>query len=66
MKKVINLSGIEIDFDAAVGMMDDDIREALHGDIAPCTEQEFFSAYEELHAAKFGREWELSKENPVW
>lgn len=63
---VINLSGIEIDFDSSVDLMDDDIREKIHFELAPCTEQEFFTAYEKAHAEKFGEEWELSKKNPCW
>ena len=66
MTKVINANGYELDFDAAVNYMDDDIREALHDELAPCTEQEFFSAYEQAHVHKYGAEWELSKSNPVW
>lgn len=62
---VINKHGHEIDFDAAVSMMDDEIREQLH-DEGYETEQEFFSAYEQAHEAKYGEEWELSKANPVW
>ena len=61
---VINLSGREIDFDFGVGLMDDEIREELHAELAPCTDQEFFTAYEKAHAEKFGEEWELSKRNP--
>lgn len=63
---VINLSGIGIDFDSSVDLMDDDIREKIHFELAPCTEQEFFTAYEKAHAEKFGEEWELSKKNPCW
>ena len=66
MKKVINVNGTEIDFDVAVNMMDDELREQIHDDIAPCTYQEFFSAYEKAHFDKFGEEWELSKENPTY
>ena len=66
MKKVINEYGVEINYAAAINMMDDDLREAIHGMIAPCTEQEFFNAYAEAHAAKFGEEWEPAKENPVY
>lgn len=66
MMKVINMNGYELDFDAAVQLMDDDIRESLHGDMSPCSEQEFFTAYEKAHAEKYGEEWELSKENPQW
>ena len=62
---VKNRANKEIDFEAAVALMDDDIREqlALEGYE---TEQEFFQAYEIAHALKYGEEWELSKANPVW
>ena len=63
---VVNKNGLELDFNAAVNLMDDELREKLHGEIAPCSEQEFFSAYEIEHEKKFGEEWELSKLNPVW
>lgn len=62
--KVLNISGTEIDYDAAVALMDEELCEELNGELAPCTEQEFFRAYEAAHAAKFGEEWELSKANP--
>lgn len=62
---VINDAGIMIDFDAAVELMDDDIREELY-DKDFDTKQEFFTAYEAAHLAKYGEEWELSKANPVW
>lgn len=64
--KVTNKNGTEIDFNVAVMLMDDEIREELHEDMAPCTDQEFFSAYEARHEAKYGEEWELSKENPCY
>ena len=64
--KVINSNGTEINFDAAIEGMDDEIREDLNLELAPCTDQEFFTAYEKAHAEKFGEEWELSKSNPVW
>lgn len=63
--KVTNTNGTEIDFDAAVGMMDDELREQLHADGYE-TEQDFFTAYEAAHLQKFGEEWEVSKANPVW
>ena len=63
---VTNLNGTEINFYAAVNLMDDEIREAIHSDLAPCTEQAFFTAYEKAHEEKYGEEWELSKENPTW
>lgn len=62
--KVINMNGTEIDFEAAVVMMDDEIRESICGTVD--TEQEFFTEYEKAHAEKYGEEWELSKENPCY
>lgn len=64
---VINKSGCKIyDFNAAVSLMDDSIREELHNRQDFKTEQEFFDAYADLHLSKYGEEWELSKINPVW
>lgn len=64
--EVKNMNGITLDYDQAANLMDDDIRETLHTMMAPCSEQEFFSAYEKAHQKKYGKEWELSKENPTW
>lgn len=63
--KVINANGHEIDFETAVQMMDDEIREAVASEGYE-SEQDFFTAYEKAHAEKYGTEWELSKANPVW
>ena len=63
---VINESGAEIDWEISVNLMDDEIREELHMALSPCTEQEFFTAYEKAHAEKYGEEWELSKANPCY
>ena len=41
-------------FDAAVALMDDEIREELHNKLAPCTEEEFLEAYIEAHFKKYG------------
>jgi len=66
MIKVVNKSDKELDFEAAVEYMDDEIREELHSELAPCPEQEFFTAYEEAHKNKFGKKWFLSESNPQW
>lgn len=66
MGKVINREGYELDFEAAVEMMDDELREELANSGEYETEQSFFNAYEEAHEKKFGEAWELSKSNPVW
>ena len=63
---VKNSYGVEIEWNTAVNLMDDDLREELNANLAPCTEQEFFEAYEKAHENKFGEEWELAKENPCY
>ena len=62
--KVINMNGTEIKYEAAVELMDDEIRERVCDTVD--SEQEFFTAYEKEHAEKYGEEWELSKENPCY
>ena len=41
-------------FDAAVSLMDDEIREELHADLAPCSELEFLEEYMRRHLIKYG------------
>ena len=41
-------------YDAAVALMDDEISEAVHADLAPCTEQEFLAEYMARHEQKYG------------
>ena len=62
--KVINMNGTEINYEAAVELMDDEIMESICGTVE--SEQEFFTAYEKAHVKKYGEEWELSKENPCY
>lgn len=47
----------EIDFDAAVNLMDDELREALNGQFEEGQEQTFLDAYVIAHAKKFGEEF---------
>jgi len=54
------------EWDAVVEMMDDEIRERLHIELYPCSNQEFFDAYAAAHSEKYGEQWELDKSNPVW
>ena len=53
MRKVM-YNGEMVDFEVAVNLMDDEIREAVHADLAPCTEQEFIDEYVKRHEAKYG------------
>lgn len=49
----------QVDFEVAVNLMDDEIREALHAELAPCTDQEFFDAYCKAHEEKYGEEFAI-------
>ena len=64
--RVLNDYNVEIDYETAVQLMDDDLREELHANLAPCTNQKFFEAYCEAYEEKYGEEWELAKKNPVY
>ncbi|PWM78656.1 MAG: hypothetical protein DBY32_04030 [Phascolarctobacterium sp.] len=64
--KVVNSYGVKIDYDVAVMMMDDELRESLHDKLSPCSEQKFFEEYAEAHEKQFNEEWELDKPNPCY
>jgi hypothetical protein len=68
MKMVKNEYGITINFEAAVNLMDDAIREALHnsGEYDEGDEQQFFDDYCKAHYDKFGEEFELAKKHPCY
>lgn len=65
MKKVINSYGTEVNYNAALMIMDDELREEIHEELSPCTDQEFFEEYAKRHEEKFGEEWEADKLNPM-
>lgn len=66
MTYVTNQAGYNLDYDTAVQLMDDDLREDIHSNLAPCTEQEFFDAYAAAHVAKYGEDWALNTTNLIW
>ena len=47
-------------YDAAVALMDDGIREAVHADLAPCTDLEFLTEYMRRHEERFGTAFEVN------
>ena len=47
----------EYEFDVVVNYMDDEIREELHSEMAPCTEQQFTDAYIKAHKDKFNEDF---------
>ena len=44
---------------AAVNLMDDDLREEIHMELTPCTDEEFLREYEKRHLEKFGEEFQI-------
>lgn len=49
----VTVNGTAVDFDVAVNLMDDDIREEIHAR-GITDKQAFVDAYAERHAEKFG------------
>lgn len=47
------------EFAAAVELMDDDIRESVHSDLAPCSDSEFLAEYKRRHLEKYGKEFTI-------
>lgn len=46
-------------YDAAVNLMDDEIREAIHAELAPCTEEEFLEEYMKRHEEKYNEQFTI-------
>lgn len=46
-------------YNQAVNLMDDEIREELHSELAPCTDEEFLAAYIKAHKEKFGEDFKI-------
>lgn len=44
---------------AAVNLMDDEIREGLHAELAPCADVDFLAAYMAKHAEKYGEDFQV-------
>lgn len=60
MAATVTLNDRPVDFDAAAGLMDPELREALHDEMAPCSEQEFIDAYAARHEARFGEPFRVN------
>lgn len=57
MGKVTDADGDAVDYESAVELMDDDLREELCDDLTPCTAQEFFDEYARRHRERFGEDF---------
>lgn len=49
----------EAGYEAFVNAMDDDLREELHAELAPCSNEEFLERYKEEHEKRFGEEFQI-------
>lgn len=47
------------DFDVWVNLMDDELREQVHAELAPCTDEVFLERYKQLHFEKYGEEFTI-------
>lgn len=56
---ILSTNGDKISFEAAVMMMDDDLREEIHRDLIPCGAQEFYDEYCARHHKKFAEEFTI-------
>lgn len=63
--EVLNSHSLEINFTAASSLMDDEIKSKLD-DEGIMHYQTYFDEYCNRHFRKYGEEFELNKENPVW
>lgn len=59
MSVVIDRNGRPVSYEASVNLMDDELRELLHANLAPCSEQEFYDAYLDAHLVKYGEEFRI-------
>lgn len=59
-KKPVDLGGHCYTWETIVNYMDDEIREQLHNELAPCTEEAFLEAYLEKHLEKYGKAFEIN------
>jgi hypothetical protein len=53
------LNGREVYYNAAENMMDDELREEIHREMAPCKAQEFLDEYVKRHEARFKERFDI-------
>lgn len=56
-------NGVTVDFEAAVNIMDDELREFVHAYHCEDTPQEFFDVYAAVHYENLGEDFENIVEN---
>lgn len=63
---VTNQYGAEINFEVAMNLMDDELREFIAYNVWTESNQEFFDLYCTHHLDKFGEEFELNTATPQY
>ena len=53
----VEIDGRKFYLDSVVNLMDNDIREEVHADLAPCRDQEFVDEYRRRHLDTYGEEF---------
>lgn len=53
-------------WEAILELMDDELREWIHAELAPCTRRKFLDAYCVRHLEEFGVPFEIARPTPVW
>lgn len=56
---LVDLNGSIVNIEQCVNLMDDDIREAIHNSLSPCSNQEFLDEYCRRHEETFGEQFSL-------
>lgn len=54
INRMVTVAGNIVSMAAAAELMDDEIREELAAELAPCTAQAYVDAYSAAHLAKYG------------
>lgn len=63
---LLTYSSLPVAINTVVNLMDDDLREELNGEIAPCSFAEFVGTYADAHRKKFGEIWVFDEANPCF
>jgi len=64
MKPIVTSHNHHFDLEDLVHLMDNDLREEVHSDTAPCEPQQFYDAHTSAHFKKFNNCWEPNNHNP--
>ena len=65
--RYVNLKGCDMDWMAAVNLMDEGIRDEIERDaLGDISAHDYFETYARLHEEKFGEIFELTKANPTF